>query len=163
MTTDEIFKAHFGDKDLTLRGDRTIWLRADGAHVPVFTAPDVRIIEDLGKEDTQSPGNIVRFSYRLSEIADPFWLTLFAFFQQSGFSVFISEDHTLQVTTFEGLHASTFGIAKNCIRLSNSTYRHYATRARALAYAQDVGRGLCEFEPQGSQDAKAEGSGEKRA
>ncbi|MBD5779911.1 hypothetical protein IEN85_10465 [Pelagicoccus sp. NFK12] len=145
MNTEEIFQTHFGKLELSLRDGQTVSLQANGSANPIFAASPVRIVEDLGKEETESPGNIVRSSYRLSEIEDPFWLALFAFFQQSGFSVFIDGQGILRVTTFEGLQASTLGIARNCIRLANSTYKHYATRAQSLAYANDKAKGIADF------------------
>ncbi len=137
---EKLFKNFIEGKVLTLRDNELFSLDAAGKLHPLLSAPPVEIVASIGKEGAREGANISRYSYRLSCEPEPFWISLFTFFQNSGFSVFITDDNTLQVTTFEGLHQNAMSIAKNCISLSNSTYKHFYNRAKALARSEEQAR-----------------------
>lgn len=141
MNVNDIYEHHFGDKQLTYTGGEVYEILSNGALRPVLNGRKVLIGEMIDEVSSETLSNILTYRFRLSRIDDPFWVALFDFFQESGFTIFIDDEGVLRVTTFGGLYGTTFGIAKNCISLANSTYLYFRDQAKREAKRQDLERG----------------------
>lgn len=140
MNVNDIYERYFGDKRLTLVSGEVYEVLSDGTLRPVLGGRKVQIGEMIDEVSSESVSNIVTYRFRLSQIDDPFWLALFVHFQESGYTIFIDDEGVLRVTTFGGLYGTTFGIAKNCISLANSTYLYFRDQAKRSAREQDLKR-----------------------